>query len=159
MTSSELGEILLRRWLHIRSMTYDYLDVLDQSQLSLKLPFPESQSIGYQFWCMTGAHESYLKELEFGDWQGFSSSMDQLEHPSPPAIKANMQRSDQRMAELLRTKDLGVRLDSGKYGYGLVQLMIEHEMQHQGQLINFMFCHHLPIPKSWQDKWALSYED
>jgi hypothetical protein len=159
MTSSELAEIFLKRWLHVRSMTYDYLDMLDESQLSLKLPFPESQPIGYQFWCMTGAHESYLKELEFGDWQGFSSSMDQLEHPTPAAIKANMQQSDRKMAELLRAKDLEAKLDSGKYGYELVQLMIEHEMHHQGQLINLMYCHHLPIPKSWRDKWALSYEE
>jgi hypothetical protein len=158
MTSSDLSDIFFKRWLSIRAMTYDFLDVLKESDLGLKLPFPESQPIGYQFWCMTGAHESYLKELEFGDWQGFSSSMDQLEHPTPTAIKVNMQRSDEKMAELLRTKNLTVKLDSGKYGYELVQLMIEHEMHHQGQLINLMFCHHLPIPESWRDKWALSYD-
>jgi hypothetical protein len=159
MTSNELAEIFLKRWLGVRAMTYDFLDVLQTSDLGLRLPFPESQPIGYQIWCMTGAHESYLKELEFGEWQGFSSSVSQLADPTPAALKANMQRSDARMAELLRTRDLTAWLSGGKYGYELAQLMIEHEMHHQGQLINLMFCHHLPIPKSWQDKWALSYDE
>jgi hypothetical protein len=157
MTPS-LAQILGQRWLHVRGMSYDFLDVLNPNDLGLKLPFPESQSIGYQFWCMAGASESYLKHLEHGEWQGFSSSLSTANDPSPNDIKAIMQKTDARLITVLGDVDLYAQLKSGEPGYELVQRMIEHEMHHQGQLINLMFCHHLPIPTSWADKWALAYE-
>jgi hypothetical protein len=54
---------------------------------------------------------------------------------------------------------LQATLKNGQPGYEVVQRMIEHEMHHHGQLINFMFCHHLPIPPSWNEEWALAYDD
>ncbi len=153
-----LSQMLEKRWLHVRSMTYDFIDVLTPDDLGLKLPFPESRPIGYQLWCMTGASESYLKHLEYGEWQGFASSMDTAEDRSPNGIKAIMRKTDTGLIELLKTVDLEAQLKNDEPGYELVQRMIEHEMHHQGQLINLMFCHHLPIPKSWADKWALAYE-
>jgi hypothetical protein len=158
-TTNSLADIFLTQWLGIRAMTYDYLDMLESAHLALTLPFPESRSLGYQFWCMTGAHESYLKELEYGEWQGFSCSLDKLKPVTPAIIKKQMQLADARMADLLKTVDLVMQLKNGKHAYEVVQRMIEHEMHHQGQLINFLFCHHLPIPPSWHAKWALAYDD
>ncbi len=153
-----LAQMLGKRWLHVRGMTYDFIDMLKPDDLGLRLPFPESQPIDYQLWCMTGASESYLKHLEHGEWQGFASSMDTAEDLSPNGIKALMRKTDVKLIDLLETVDLEAQLKSDEPGYELVQRMIEHEMHHQGQLINLMFCHHLPIPKSWADKWALAYE-
>ena len=159
MTTPSLAELFLIRWQNNRRLTYDYLEMLDTKHLALTLPFPESKSLSYQFWCMTGAHESYLKNLEHGRWQGFSSSLNQFEQVTPATIKEQMMQADRKMTELLKTRDIQTKLKDGQYGYELVQLMIEHEMHHQGQLINFMFCHHLRIPQSWQEKWALGYDD
>lgn len=158
MANTALNNILSRRWLHVRGMTYDFIDVLKLDDLGLKLPFPESRPIGYQLWCMTGASESYLKHLQHGEWQGFSSSMDAADDLSPSGIKTLMRKTDDTLIDTLKTMDLDAPLKSGEHGYELVQLMTEHEMHHQGQLINLMFCHHLPIPKSWADKWALAYD-
>lgn len=156
--SRPLAEIYLHQWLQIRQATYDYLDILQPSDLALTLPFPESQSLNYQFFCMVGAHESYLKQLEHGSWQGFSSSISDIPDHTPALIKMHMQRADAAMSELLERIDLTQRLPDGSYGYEVVQRMIEHEMHHHGQLINFLFCHHLPIPVSWHEKWALARE-
>lgn len=150
-----LADVYLRQWLGIRQMTYDYLGVLKPSDLELKLPFPEAQTLFYQFFCMVGAHESYVKQLEQGSWQGFSSSVSDLPRCTPAIIKEHMQRSDAMMIDLLQRVDLTKRLADDSYGYEVVQRMIEHEMHHQGQLINFLYCHHLPIPESWHEKWAL----
>jgi hypothetical protein len=158
-TSNLLAHIFLAQWNDIRDMTYDYLDMLEPAHLALTLPFPESRNLGYQFWCMTGAHESYLRELVEGEWQGFSCSLNQFTAVTPASIKQQMQRADESMTDLLPTVDLEARLKNGKYAYAVVQRMIEHEMHHQGQLINFLFCHHLAIPPSWQKKWALAYDD
>ena len=160
MTSSPaLSDIFWQQWQGIRQLTYDYLDSLNADQLALTLPFPTARPIGYQFWCMTGAHESYLNELAAGEWQGFTCSLNALAEVTGPVMKAHMQRADERMAQLLQTLNLADRLKNGKYGYQVVQRMVEHEMHHHGQLINLMFCHRLPIPASWQAKWALAYEE
>ena len=156
---ASVSDILMTQWREIRTLTYDYLDMLDVSHLSLRLPFPESQSLGYQFWCMVGAHESYLKKLEHGKWQGFSSSLDQYQAVTPAVIKQQMRNADEAMATLLKDVHLEERLANGQHGYEIVLQMIKHEMHHHGQLINFMFCFHLPIPASWHEEWALAYDE
>ena len=69
---AELNAILLAQWQGLRRLTYDYLAMLEPAHFALKLPFETSQTLGYQFWCMVGAQESYTKKLQHGSWQGFS---------------------------------------------------------------------------------------
>jgi uncharacterized damage-inducible protein DinB len=159
MTSNEaLADILLAQWRASRQMTFDYLAMLTSEQLDLRLPFAESQSIGYQFWCMVGAQESYLRKLEHGAWQGFSSSLDTFDHVTPAIIVQQMRAADDAMASLVRERDLTAPLANGQRGYDVIFQLIKHEIQHHGQLINLLYCHHLPIPESWVGAWALSYD-
>jgi hypothetical protein len=130
--------------------------VLNASDLAGTLPFPEFQTLGYQFWCMTGAHESYLRKLETGSWQGFASSLDQFEEVTPAIIAQQMRIADDSMQALLTSIDLNEPLSDGQPGYAVVMQMIKHEMHDHGQLINFLYYLGLPIPESWQDEWALS---
>lgn len=159
LDADNLAGILLEQWRDIREMTYDYLAVLQPSDLALRLPFPESQALVDQFWCMLGAQESYLRELRSGTWQGFSCSLDGGEDYSREAIERQMRAADQEMAALLGEIDLHASLASGKRGYQVGQRLVEHEMHHQGQLINFLFYGHLPIPGSWHAKWALARDE
>ncbi|MFN8492399.1 MAG: hypothetical protein U0350_32660 [Caldilineaceae bacterium] len=159
ITPNSLSTILMAQWREIRKLTYDYLDMLSPAQLALRLPFAESQPIEYQFWCMVGAHESYLRKLEHGAWQGFASSLDQFEQVTPTLIKQQMQQADAKMERLLGQMDLSAPQQNGEAAHAVVFRMIKHEMHHHGQLINLLFCHHLPIPLSWQQVWALSYEE
>ncbi|MBX3013584.1 MAG: DinB family protein [Caldilineaceae bacterium] len=158
-SSPAVTEILAAQWQEIRQLTYAYLDALQPEQLALRLPFPTSQSLGYQFWCMVGAHESYLHKLEKGAWQGFASSLDQFTEITPAIIKAQMQQADARLSQLLQQIDLNAPLHNGEPGYTVVFQMIKHEMHHHGQLINFLFCHQLAIPPAWQAEWSLRYAD
>ncbi|MEM7030116.1 MAG: hypothetical protein AAF629_11165, partial [Chloroflexota bacterium] len=135
------------------------LDMLEVHHLALTLPFPESCAIGHQFWCMLGAQESYTRVLVQGEWQGFSCSLETLQAVEPAEIKEKMVKADQRLMEVVAGVDLGAILKNGKPGYTIMQRIIEHETLHHGQLINLMFCHHLPIPESWADEWALAYND
>ncbi|MEZ4679127.1 MAG: hypothetical protein R2932_33410 [Caldilineaceae bacterium] len=150
INSSTLATTLLREWQKIRQETYAYLTILEPHHLDLRLPFPESQTLGYQFWCMVGAHESYMSKLEYGSWQGFASSLDQVDQVTPRIIQQQMQQADARLAELLTTVDLTAPLDNGEPRYTVLFQLINHEKHHHGQLINFMFCHHLPIPPGWE---------
>jgi hypothetical protein len=153
---STLSHILLGQWQGIRALTYDYLAQLSTEQLALRLPFETSQNLGYQFWCMTGAHESYLAKLETGGWQGFVCSLNGAGEITPGLIEEKMRAGDASMAGLLAEIDLEQPLANGQPAYEVVMQMIKHEMHHHGQLINFLYCHRLPIPVSWQDEWALA---
>ncbi|MBX3050592.1 MAG: DinB family protein [Caldilineaceae bacterium] len=155
---STLSQLLLNQWQGIRGLTYDYLALLSTEQLALRLPFETSQSLGYQFWCMTGAAESYLRKLETGAWPGFACSLDGAGLLTPELIREKMQATDAQMEEVLAEMPLEEPLANGQPAYEVVMQMIKHEMHHHGQLINFLYCHHLPIPASWQDEWALSYD-
>lgn len=154
-----LSDLLLAQWQGLRRLTYDYLAILDTEHLSRKLPFATSQSLGYQFWCMLGAQESYLEKLEHGTWQGFASSLDQFEVVTPAIITQQMTKADEQLAQVLAHSTLDQPLRNGQPAYEVVFQMIKHESHHHGQLINFMFCFHLPIPPSWHHEWALSYDE
>jgi uncharacterized damage-inducible protein DinB len=153
-----LAKILLKQWHDLRRLTYDYLNVLEVGHLERTLPFAASQSLGYQFWCMVGAQESYLKKLELGAWQGFASSLDRFDVVTPALIKQQMLAADDTLTRLLGRFTLEEQLHNGQYRYEVVMQMIKHESHHHGQLINFMFYLRLPIPPSWHDEWALSYD-
>jgi uncharacterized damage-inducible protein DinB len=155
-----LSQVYLQQWLRIRERTYDFLAVLHPADLALKLDFPEAQSLLDQLWCVVGAHESYLQELRHdGTWQGFSCSLETLGDCTPAAIQRQMQQADQAMIDLLGEIDIAARLPDGRYGYEIVQTMIEHESHHQGQFIPLIYYHHLPIPESWHRKWNLTRDE
>jgi hypothetical protein len=155
----DLHNVLLGQWQDLRHLTYDYLDMLEPAHLDLKLPFATSQTLGYQFWCMVGAQESYTRKLEHGKWQGFSSSLDQFEEVTPAIITQQMKKADEALTHLLQTMTSERKLLNGQYAHEIVFQMIKHESHHHGQLLNFMFCFRLPIPQSWHDEWALSYDE
>ncbi len=157
--SADLFEHLTAHWRDLRGRTYDLLDALQSEDLPKRLPFPESQSVYYQFWCMLGTTESFARLIEAGTWQGWNSSL-----PFEPAgvalatIKGHLQQSDEALFAALHLHDL-----TQSYGRGAPPVrhflrLIEHEAHHHGQLINFIYALNLPIPQSWADEWALSRE-
>lgn len=158
-TQQLLSQMYLEQWCKIRLLTSAYVQVLQPSDLTLTLPFPESQSVFAQFHCMIGAQESYTRELQAGAWQGFTSSLSYSHDLTPALIQEHMQRADDQLKEVVTDLDLTQQQDNGKYYYEVMQTMIEHEMHHHGQLINFMYCHRFPIPHSWFLKWHLTRDE
>ena len=76
-----------------------------------------------------------------------------------PIVIGQMQQADEVLAQLLSTISADHRLQNGQYAHEVVFQIIKHESHHHGQLINFMFCFRMPIPPSWQNEWALSYDE
>lgn len=82
-------------WRQLRGMSYDLLNELKEEDLHKKLPFPESQSIFYQFICMLGTTETfvdYIKEGKWGEWH-CSLQPDAKDIPISQ-IKVSLERSD-----------------------------------------------------------------
>lgn len=157
LSIDSLAAVLQGQWQQVRQLTYDYLELLEPDHLELRLPFPEAQSIGYQFWCMLGAQESYTRKLEHGKWLGFRCSLPGRESWTPELIGAHMREADVELVRVLAKIDILSPLLNGQPGYEVIFQLLKHEMHHHGQLINLMYCHHLPIPPSWADEWSLKY--
>ena len=152
----EIAEIVSDHWVQLREMTYDLLEALEVGDLFLKLEFERSQNIGYQFWCMLGAQESWISLIESGEWEGFSCSVNSLEGSRViENFRGQMELADELLLRTLETVDLSREFEDGSTPLSHYMTLVEHESHHQGQLINFIYAHDLPIPNSWEAKWAL----
>jgi hypothetical protein len=127
-------------------LTGDLAAHLDESALSLDLPMLPSNRIGDQVWCIVGARESYTKAIEVGAWSGFSCTL------NTPRIKqsvlASLEATRLRLAEIDFSNLTEVQLD---LAFGL----LEHEVQHHGQLIRFVYANGLTFPGSWSKRYTV----
>lgn len=128
---------------------------LDRNALESRLADVASNTIGGQLWCVVGARESYAAAITAGAWDGFSCSLDE---PGDPAKVADaLARS---AAEVSRVLDAVLAPDGqgdlGGAREALVLDLLEHEAQHHGQLIRYLYGLQLPIPASWRTRYALS---
>lgn len=127
-------------------LTRDLVVHLDETALALDLPGLPSNRIAGQLWCMVGARESYTAGIMAGRWQGFSCS---LETPRvKESVVGALEATQQRLEEI----------GFGELGEAQVQLafeLLEHEVQHHGQLIRFVYGNGLTFPQSWCERYTV----
>jgi hypothetical protein len=128
------------------NLTHDLVAHLGEESLALDLPNLPSNQISGQLWCIVGARESYLKAIEASGWQGFSCSL------KAPRVKQSVLNALEATHEHLKTIEFAaltdVQLD---LGFNL----LEHEIQHHGQLIRFVYGNKLTFPKSWNERYTV----
>ena len=153
-----LNDELTRHWNMLRGRTYDLLDGLAQADLEKRLPFPRSQSLVYQFWCMLGSQESWVAYLRGGALERWACS---LSGRPPAELTPSLFRERFQAADLAYLAALAEADPLRPYANGLTPLsvhqrLVEHEAHHHGQLINFIYALDLAIPGSWARQWALA---
>ena len=128
------------------SLTHDLVTHLDEKSLSLDLPNLPSNPISGQLWCVVGARESYLKAIEAGGWKGFSCSL------KTPDVKQSVLNALETSSQLLN------EIDFENFSETQVKLafdLLEHEIQHHGQLIRYVYGNHLTFPESWHKRYTV----
>jgi hypothetical protein len=154
---SDLNSRTAAHWHQLRGRTLDLLALLDPAQLDLKLNFPASQSIFYQYWCMLGAQQSWQALFETGEWAGFACTLTgSAEHKQPAVVAEMMREADEALLPILESADLTASFGNGSTRIDHYLSLVEHEAHHQGQLINFIYAQAIEIPESWFDKWHLT---
>lgn len=127
-------------------LTHDLVVHLDETSLNLDLPSLPSNRIAGQLWCIVGARESYTKTIETGGWKGFSCSL------TSPRIKqsvlAALEATYQQINKIDFTDLTEVQLE---FAFDL----LEHEVQHHGQLIRFVYGNGLTFPASWNKRYTV----
>jgi hypothetical protein len=128
------------------ALTHDLVAHLDEVSLSLDLPKLPSNRIAGQLWCMVGARESYIEAITAGGWQGFSCSL------KAPRVKQDVLAAlEESRASLLQLDFTGLVDEQLGFAFGL----LEHEVQHHGQLIRYVYPNGLTFPASWNRRYTV----
>jgi hypothetical protein len=129
------------------ALTHDLINHLDDASIELDLPGLPSNTMASQLWCVVGARESYLRAIAAGEWRGFSCQL------TPPMTRMSI------LAALRSTHDELTPLDGGadftEPQLELALALLEHEVQHHGQLIRFVYGNGLTFPESWHDRYTV----
>ena len=128
------------------ALTADLVEHLDEAALAADLPGLPSNRISGQVWCVVGARESYAAAIEAGEWQGFSCSL------KAPHDKAALLTALRASAERLSGIDFEAMSDRQ---IELAFDLLEHEIQHHGQLIRYVYGNRLSFPRSWNQRYTV----
>jgi uncharacterized damage-inducible protein DinB len=123
-------------------------EALPDDAFRTELPLP-SNSIGSQFWCLVGARESYTRAIVNGAWAGFSCSLGKSDIENRAGILAGLESSEAQFAAAV----IGLEWDAAREE--ILLKLLEHEVQHQGQMIRYVYGLGYSFPESWKQRWAL----
>lgn len=139
---SLLKENLLRAFL----LTHDLVSHLEEKSLILRIPDLPSNQIAGQLWCVVGARESYLKAMEAGQWIGFSCSLKTptVKRSVLDVLEESYLHLENVSFENLTPEQIKLALD-----------LLEHEIQHHGQLIRYVYANRLTFPESWHKRYTV----
>jgi len=142
--------LLRRRFDRAHALYAELADVLTAEQLGSRLAGLPSNTIGGQLWCVLGARESYPRAAQAGQWQGFTAPLDAAAMTDPGAVRAALSATRSDVDAWLGGIDPA---DEDSLTYALA--LLEHEAQHHGQLIRYLYGLGIPRPASWQRQYAL----
>lgn len=123
---------------------------LTESSLHSKLPALPSNSIGEQLWCVVGARESYIRGIQKGHWDGFRCSLARDDIGKKNSVTEALARSAETARQVLsQSESLSQTQEQ------LAFELLEHEIQHQGQLIRYLYGLKLGIPAGLKARYHL----
>ncbi len=128
------------------TLTYDLVAHLDEATLVLDLPNLPSNRIAGQLWCIIGARESYTRAIELGGWQGFACSL--ITPRVKESVLAVLDTTYKRLSEIDFVGLSEAQID-------LAFELLEHEIQHHGQLIRYIYGNGLTFPASWNKRYTV----
>lgn len=128
------------------TLTYDLIAHLDGTTLVLDLPNLPSNRIAGQLWCIIGARESYTRAIELGGWQGFACSL--ITPRVKESVLAALESTDKRLSAIDFAGLSEAQID-------LAFELLEHEVQHHGQLIRYIYGNGLTFPASWNKRYTV----
>jgi len=121
---------------------------LPEEAFQVRLPL-RSNSIGAQYWCVIGARQSYTRAITVGEWGGFKCSLSAADVKVKGKVLEALDQSAADFNQVASLVEWNLRRDD------LLLALFEHETQHQGQLIRYVYGLGYTFPLSWIERWAL----
>jgi len=151
--TTTLTKVLRRRFTLSRALYDDLVAELPQGALALRLRDLPSSTIGGQLWCVLGGRVSFVRAARAGSWQGFTPPLTAEEAKDASAVRDALADTGATVDAWLAEVDADDEM-SLTYAVGL----LEHEAQHHGQLIRYLYGLDIPRPASWQRQYSLDEE-
>jgi uncharacterized damage-inducible protein DinB len=126
----------------------DLVAVLPEEAFQSKLPV-RSNSVGAQYWCVIGARESYTRAIAGGEWAGFTCSLSSQDLKLKQKLLYALDQSAVGFAQVASEVEWTERRRE------LLLDLFEHETQHQGQMIRYVYGLEYKFPESWVHRWSL----
>lgn len=126
----------------------DLVETLPDISLGRKLA-ERSNTIGAQPWFVVGGRESYARALTAGEWSGFSCSLTSEDIDVRGKVSDALSQAAIQFEDSIRAVEWTSDRDR------LLLDILEHETQHQGQLIRYIYGLGYSFPPSWADRWSL----
>lgn len=140
-------QLIMKRVMRSFALTKDLVESLSVEDLKLFLKDLPSNRIGDQLWCVVGARESYLNAIRQESWAGFSCSL--KDPTSKDEVLKCLESSAKNISDYLHSNEL-----KDKQLEFLMDIL-EHELQHHGQLIRYVYGNKLQFPKSWNERYTV----
>lgn len=137
--------MLKQRVLQAMSLTADFYKLINEDSLTLSISGVPSNTIGEQAYCIIGARESYLKALKIGKWAGFECSL--IDSNNKNLLISKLEESHLNLEKFFRDDSVG------DINSDLLIDLLEHEVQHHGQLIRYAYANRIKFPKSWNVRY------
>ena len=129
-------------------LTTDLANAMDEVQYDEKLSTLPSNTLGGQLWCLVGTRESQLAVLKLEQEFSFSCSVSDAKNKLQI-----MQALFHSSADILVWLDRQEELQDSQLK-GLLEI-IEHEAQHHGQLIRYVYGNKWVFPESWKKYYTV----
>lgn len=144
----------------MRQLVIDHVGALSAALTELAASLPEdafereltdrSNAIGEQFWCVVGARESYAEAIAENAWAGFSCSLPGWAAVDKAKVVEALTAAGLRLEEVTRGVEWTEARDE------MLLSLLEHEAQHHGQLIRYVYALGYDFPDTWIERWSLS---
>lgn len=143
-----MSSILIERLKKSFTLYEELVSHLSDESLKLKLSNLPSNTIGQQLWCVVGARESYIKGIQKGAWDGFSCSLKvtDIKDKVSEALVSSSSLSFNVLNQISKLTEAQEKLAFE---------LLEHEIQHQGQLIRYLYGLKLGIPAGLKERYHL----
>lgn len=125
----------------------ELLKFLPESELEKKLPNLPSNQLGQQLWCVVGARRSYLNALKAGKWLGFECPLSWENAKVKKEVLKSLQNTAKDLTDFLKSDQ--------RYSESIALDLLEHETQHHGQIIRYLYGLNLGVPDSWKKRYNL----
>lgn len=142
-----MDQIFYQRLNVLFDLTTDLARSVNEKHYQSRLGRLPSNTFGSQLWCIIGARESSLEELETGVWQGFSCSV--MDKHNKLQVMQALHASGQNILKYIETCQLSQSNNNALLG------LLEHESQHHGQLIRYVYGNKWVFPQSWTDHYTV----
>ena len=142
-----MEKLILEKLQRAFALYDELIEFIPEEYLSQKIPGLPSNELGQQLWCVIGARNSYLNALKAGSWQGFECPLQWDETGSKSSIAGLLKKTASESIQFLET--------DSKFDRSILLDLLEHEIQHHGQIIRYLYAFKLGVPDGWKKRYNL----